>query len=86
MHVIKVQMTSKVEFRITVGVPVIDRISEAVKNGDEETFSELIAVFKYYESANLNQLDRVSHFFHTCMTVCIDSIPSYLSLVTGPSY
>ena len=43
-----------------LGVPVIDRISEAVRKGDEETFRDLISLFRFYESANLNQLDSVS--------------------------
>lgn len=58
-------MTSKLcqsrSSRERLGVPVLDRISDAVKKGDEDTFRQLISLFKLYEAANLNQLDSVSH-------------------------
>ena len=44
-----------------LGVPVLDRISEAVRKGDEETFRQLISKFKFNETAKLNQLDSVSY-------------------------
>ena len=57
-------MTSKLHASrssgVRLGVPVLDRISEAVRKGDEDTFRQLISLFKLYEAADLNQLDSVS--------------------------
>ena len=47
--------------RVSLGVPVIDQISKAVKKGDEEAFRQLISLFQFNETSNnLNQLDSVS--------------------------
>ena len=54
------EKSSFVKLHVCAGVPVLDRISEAVRNGDEDTFRKLICLFKSYEAANLNQLDSVS--------------------------
>jgi hypothetical protein len=55
----------KSKLHVCAGVPVLDRISEAVRNGDEDKFRELISLFKSYEAANLNQLDSVSSRIYT---------------------
>ena len=59
---------------------MIDRISEAVRNGDEETFRKLISLFRFYEAANLNQLDSVSYKFACVLTFNVVNFVVYYFL------
>ena len=54
-----------------LGVPVLDRISDAVRKGDEDTFRQLISLFKLYEAANLNLLDSVSATYMYIIFDCV---------------